>query len=1134
MKQLATKIRNFSVLLALAVPLAFAAPAEAQDVLHYWSFNDGENSELNAGDNEPTSIPADIGTAVINHTLSFSSFGGNTTNIEDGFVAGSDWAIAGTDNIGEFFEVEFSTEGFENVVFSSSATRTGAGYDNNSIEVSADGGSTFTSVAANVDFNDTPNPLSYNLSGVLEDVNDNASVVLRVTFDVDAASGGGNNRFDNMKLEGTPVAGEEQVATPSISPESGSYFEDQDVTITVEGTDKTIYYTLDGSDPSNTSTEYSAPFTVEDGNGAVEVRAIAYDNTGEKDPSLIASSSLSFPLNVSNIGELWTYLEDNGLSGAPSFRITGEAVVLFNASELGSTNRNQRFLQDGTAGIKIDDSSGNLTTTLNQGDGVENLVGTVGEFNNMLQFVPVAGQSPESASSTGNTIVSETVTIAEFINNDNFRMIDGEPFSAYQGQLVTIEDLQFDASGNFDSGANFGELDVFDPTTSLSEIENADNGFLFRVEYSGLDYNGEPIPQGPVNTSVLVDQRNENVRVFARSSADFEEVPVEVAAPSFSPEPGVVTESQVEVSISTETADATIYYTLDGTDPSASSTEYTEPFTLTETTTVSAIAVLGDDESPITTGSYNFVTSVTVAEARALDEDSFVEVVGIVNSNDFGFGVADYFIQDHTAGINITDFDNGGNQAGVVVAPGDSIRIVGQTAVFNNQTNIEVAEFEIINSGNPLPEAAVVTANDLTADSEFQGVRSVIRDVKLIDEDVDSWPTDPVSTGSGVNVRFETVDRDTFIVRIARNNSYIGENGAPVPTGRVNISGTIGQFSDDTQLFPFFEGDIEALPSLVQIVHNSADPALASVDIYVNGDLEFPGVDFRSATGFVELPDNELVVVGLTPAGEPLESGVTSNLFLEGGEKYHAIASGLLEPANFASNPDDEDTEFTLRLVPEARLTAVDDESVSFKIHHGATDAPNVDITARDVTELALDVPYGATSGNINVPANLYTIDVAPAGNDIIASFEADFSGAGGNSALVLASGFLNPENNNDGASFGLLVVMADGSTMLLDSVPTSISELADAPQEFELKQNFPNPFNPSTQITYSLPNAATVNISVFNVVGQRVATLVNNEQRSAGSHTISFDAGNLASGMYIYRIQAGNFVQTRKMTLIK
>lgn len=97
----------------------------------------------------------------------------------------------------------------------------------------------------------------------------------------------------------------------------------------------------------------------------------------------------------------------------------------------------------------------------------------------------------------------------------------------------------------------------------------------------------------------------------------------------------------------------------------------------------------------------------------------------------------------------------------------------------------------------------------------------------------------------------------------------------------------------------------------------------------------------------------------------------------------------------------------------------------------------------------------------------------------------------------------------------------------------TTVEPTAGIPDHFELEQNYPNPFNPTTTIQYGLPESGNVTLEVYDMTGRRVATLVNENQR-AGWHDITFDASNLASGMYIYRMQSGDFVNTRKLILVK
>jgi hypothetical protein len=89
------------------------------------------------------------------------------------------------------------------------------------------------------------------------------------------------------------------------------------------------------------------------------------------------------------------------------------------------------------------------------------------------------------------------------------------------------------------------------------------------------------------------------------------------------------------------------------------------------------------------------------------------------------------------------------------------------------------------------------------------------------------------------------------------------------------------------------------------------------------------------------------------------------------------------------------------------------------------------------------------------------------------------------------------------------------------------------APGKFVLEQNFPNPFNPSTKINFALPNESNVKIIVYNLIGQKVAEIANSKF-SAGNHSIDFNGSNLSSGIYLYKIEAGEFTSTKKMQLIK
>ncbi|HOV24260.1 MAG TPA: T9SS type A sorting domain-containing protein, partial [Candidatus Marinimicrobia bacterium] len=91
----------------------------------------------------------------------------------------------------------------------------------------------------------------------------------------------------------------------------------------------------------------------------------------------------------------------------------------------------------------------------------------------------------------------------------------------------------------------------------------------------------------------------------------------------------------------------------------------------------------------------------------------------------------------------------------------------------------------------------------------------------------------------------------------------------------------------------------------------------------------------------------------------------------------------------------------------------------------------------------------------------------------------------------------------------------------------------AQLPKVYALKQNYPNPFNPTTNIRFDLPKDSDVSLVVYDLMGREVAKLVNGPM-NAGYYTINFNAANLPSGVYIYRLKAGDFVNTKKLMLLK
>jgi len=178
-------------------------------------------------------------------------------------------------------------------------------------------------------------------------------------------------------------------------------------------------------------------------------------------------------------------------------------------------------------------------------------------------------------------------------------------------------------------------------------------------------------------------------------------------------------------------------------------------------------------------------------------------------------------------------------------------------------------------------------------------------------------------------------------------------------------------------------------------------------------------------------------------------------------------------------------------------------------------------------------------SGNLpNIPVNSIIVDPSSVNNIIVGTDLGVFvTSDGGNSWVKRNNGMANVSvadldyRSSDGKIFAATHGRGMFSAPLTDVV--SVRDDSEFPADFVLEQNYPNPFNPSTIIRFSLPQTEYVSIRVYNTVGEEVYELVNS-QLSAGTHSVDFNAKTLASGVYYYRIKAGNFNDVKKMILLK
>ncbi len=231
---------------------------------------------------------------------------------------------------------------------------------------------------------------------------------------------------------------------------------------------------------------------------------------------------------------------------------------------------------------------------------------------------------------------------------------------------------------------------------------------------------------------------------------------------------------------------------------------------------------------------------------------------------------------------------------------------------------------------------------------------------------------------------------------------------------------------------------------------------------------------------------------------------------------------------------------------PDLESTDIETDSQigAIDIRQGFIDPPDSYLTLDEIrigTSWFDVVPVELVSFNASVNENSVTLNWVTAtelnnsGFEVLRSSETEvwenigFVRGNGTTSEINYYSYTD-ENLLEGSySYRLKQVDLDGTFEYSNIVNVDIK----TPTEFELSQNYPNPFNPSTTIKFSIPEGSQVSLKIYNSLGQEIKTLVNRFME-AGVHTVNFNAVDLNSGMYFYRLDAGEFTQVRKMTLLK
>jgi len=523
--------------------------------------------------------------------------------------------------------------------------------------------------------------------------------------------------------------------------------------------------------------------------------------------------------------------------------------------------------------------------------------------------------------------------------------------------------------------------------------------------------------------------------------------------------------------------------------------------------------------------------------ADAIADEVDVYLNGTLLLDDFAFRTATPFT-DVTAGSPIT----------VAIAPKNSTSVADSiysltTTLTANATYVALANGIVSTSGyNPVPDFEL----DIYAMGREAASNGTNTDLLVVHGSTDA-PTvdvrsgietlvDDISYGNFSNGYLELPTAD-YTIRLTNTTGAQTVQTYSAPLSTLGLTGGAGVVVASGFLNPAANsngpafglyvalptgGAMIALPTTapealarVQAIHNCADAAAATVDVYVNGDLAIDNFAFRTATGFLDLPANVQLNIGIAPGNSMAVTDTIYNLAatLDSAETYVIVANGIVSPTGYNPAPM-----FRLSVFGGARETANTGTNTDVLVLHGSTDAPTVDIQAGGNT-LVNDIAFGSfANAYLELPTSNYVLDITDqAGTTKVASYSANLQSLnlGGAAITVLASGFLNPANNSSGPAFGLYAATAAGGNLVMLPVYTNVGNISKEKSNVTI---WPNPSTGMVNIKSDFKEGNAM-ISITDVAGRVISTM---------NYSNTVDISSLSNGAYMLTVEDDKQIATQ------